>query len=372
MPVFSPVRRSHLVALSLAACAGCRGASVGQADAAESDLPTVTVAKPIVSDIPVTLPYTANIQAIFQAKSVPEMVSGYLTAVNIEDGQVVHKGDVIASIDKAPYQQQLQEAEERLEQARAEVKNQKLLVERYGKMLAAKLIAEQDYDNQETALEVSQAKLKHAVDALALTKVYLDYCDIRAPFTGYATERLLDPGQYISPQGPAVATVMKIDMLRVFIDVVEKDIPRIKVGQDVTIKVDAYPDRIFHGKVTFLAQAVHPTTRTMRVEADIPNADEALRPGMYAQVGIIVGEDKGAVLVPDLALAVSAQGAAVFPVREGRLARQSVEIAYDLGSFVEVKGLDAGEQIVVAGRDLAKLGERVQVVPTKLELKLSE
>ena len=360
-----------MVALVVASFAGCHGTSAAQArEKAAEEPPLVQVTKPIVADIPVTLLYTANIQAVFQMKAVPEFVTGYLTSVNIEDGQFIHKGDILASIEKSPYIQQLQEAEEKHEQTKAEVRNHELLVQRYGQMLKAKLIAAQDFDNQETSLEVAQSRLKRSADAVELAKVYLSYCDIRAPFTGYATERLLDPGQYISPQGPAVATVMKIDTLRVFIDVVEQDIPLVKVAQDVTIKVDAYPDRIFHGKITYIAQAVQPDTRTMRIEADIPNKEELLRPGMYARVGVIVGEDKQAIVVPDLALSVSNRGAAVFPVRDGRLARQEVVLGYDMGKFIEVKGLDPNEELVIAGRDLAKLGERVKAVPAPIAFKL--
>ncbi|MHB1845693.1 MAG: efflux RND transporter periplasmic adaptor subunit [Deltaproteobacteria bacterium] len=354
-----------LVALLDLAAIGCHGGE--EAKGAEAtEVPLVKVAKPIVTDVPIVLPYTANIQAIFQAKIVPEFVSGYLTSVNIEDGQFVRKGDLLAAIEKSPYVQQLQEADEKLAQAQAEVRNNKLLVQRYGQMLKAKLIAQQDFDNQETALEVAQARLKRAEDALQLSRVYLGYCDIRAPFTGYATNRLLDPGQYVSPQGPPIAVVMKLDTLRVFIDVVEHDIPLVKIGQDVAIHVDAYPTRTFHGKVTYIAQAVQPETRTMRLEADIPNVEEALRPGMYARVGIVVGNEKNAIVIPDLALAVSNQGAAVFPVRNGKMERQPVELGYDMGGFIVVKGLDANEELVIAGRDLAKLGEPVKSVPSEL------
>ncbi len=344
----------------LLSAVGCHGQEVKKGE----ELPTVQVTKPTVADVPVILPYTANIQAIFQEKAVPEMVSGFLTAVNVENGQFLHQGDVIATIDKSPYLQKLQEAQENLSKAKAEVRNNELLVQRYGKMLAAKLIAEQDFDNQQTALDVAQAGLKRAEDAMKLAKVYLDYCDVRAPFTGYASERLLDPGQYVSPQGPPIAALMKIDTLRVFADVIETDIPKIKVGQHVSIKVDAYPDQPFDGKVTYIEREVYAATRTMRVEVDIPNDRELLRPGMYARVGILVGTHPHAIVVPDLALAVSSQGAAVFPVRDGKMERQDVQIIYDMGPFIEVSGVNPDEQIVVAGRDSAKLGEPVQAVAT--------
>lgn len=355
--------------LPLAACcaamalpaAGCRK---GPTQAAVDERPLVEVIQPIVADVPIVLPYTANIQAIFQEKAVPEVVSGFLTVVAVENGQFVHRGDLIASLDKSPYLQKLQEAQETLAKAQAEVRNHQLLVQRYGKMLAAKLIAAQDFDNQQMALDVAAAGLRRAEDALKLAKVYLDDCDIRAPFTGYASERLLDPGQYVSPQGPPVATLMRLDTLRVFVDVIETDIPRVQVGQAVSIKVDAYPERTFAGKVSFIEGAVHASTRTLRVEVDIGNEQELLKPGMYARVGLDVGTHRGAIVVPDLALARSAQGAAVFPVRDGKLARQPVNIVYDMGSFIEVSGLDLHEPIVVTGRDSAQLGEDVHAVPS--------
>ncbi len=372
VPSLSPIRLFATLAVALAFFTGCHGGE--EAKGAEtSEIPQVQVAKPVVADIPISLQYTANVQAIFQERAVPEDVSGYLTSVDFENGQFVQKGQILASIDKSPYIQKLEEAREQLAEASAEVHNHELLVERYGMMLKSKLIAQQDFDNQETALEVAQAKLKHARDQQNLAKVYLDFCDIRAPFTGYTTDRLLDPGQYISPQGPPVALVQKIDTLRVFIDVIEHDIPLVKIGQEVEIQVDAFPTRVFPGTVTYIAQAVAPDTRTMRLEADIPNKDGGLRSGMYANVRVVVGHIKGAILVPDTALATSTRGAAVFPVKDGRMERAPVELGYDLGRFVQVtSGLDPSQDIVIAGRDLVKLGERVKPVPTALHFSLSK
>jgi membrane fusion protein, multidrug efflux system len=370
MPARSSVARTFAAGLAaLTAVVGCHG-SAGVAKTSE-DVPTVEVIKPITADVPVILPYTANVQAIYQERAVPEMVSGFLTAVNVENGQFVHQGDVIASIDKSPYLQKLQEAQENLAKAKAEVRNHQLLVSRFGKMLGAKLIAQQDFDNEQTSLDVADAGLKRAEDALKLARVYLDYCDIRAPFTGYASERLLDPGTYVSPQSPPIAMLMKIDILRIFVDVIETDIPKIKTSERVRIKVDAYPERTFEGKVTFIEREVHAATRTMRVEVDIPNQGELLRPGMYARVGILVGTHPHAIVVPDLALAVSSQGAAVFPVRDGKLVRQEVHVVYDMGPYIEVSGLDPQQEIVVAGRDSAKLGEAVKAVPSHRTFDLS-
>ncbi len=367
-----PRRILPWLALASGAAVGVLPGCKGGTPEAQPEVPEVQVAKPIVANVPVILPYTANIQAIFQEKAVPEMVSGFLTAVNIENGQFVHKGDIIASIDKSPYEQKLLEAQESLAKARAEVRNNELLVERYGKMLQAKLVAQQDFDNQETALDVAKATLERAQDAIQLAHVYLDYCDIRAPFTGYASERLLDPGQYVSPQGPAIATIMKIDTLRVFVDVIESEIPEVKLGEDVSIHVDAYPDRTFQGKVTYIERQVHPETRTLRAEVDIANQNEFLKPGMYARVGVLVGTHPNAIVVPDLALARSNRGAFVFPVRDGRLARQQVHIVYDMGPYLEVTGIAPSEELVVAGRDVAKLGERVKSVPTLMKFDLSK
>jgi RND family efflux transporter MFP subunit len=154
--------------------------------------------------------------------------------------------------------------------------------------------------------------------------------------------------------------------------VIEADIPKIQVGQPVSIKVDAYPERTFEGKVTYIERAVHASTRTMRIEVDIGNDGEFLKPGMYARVGIDVGAHRGAIVVPDVALARSALGSAVFSVRDGKLARQAVHVVYDMGTFIEVTGLDPKEQIIVAGRDSAKLGEDVKAVPTSTTFDLKQ
>ena len=148
------------------------------------------------------------------------------------------------------------------------------------------------------------------------------------------------------------------------IEVVEKDVPLVQIGQKAEVRAEAYPDRVFEGTVTRIVQALNRATRTMTVEVDLPNKDRLLKGGMFARVEVLVGTHHNAIQIPIDAVSRLEDAQYVYVVREGKAQRVPVEIGVRDENRVEItKGLDGSEQVIVSGKDLVHDGTPVQTQP---------
>ncbi|MEK7272618.1 MAG: efflux RND transporter periplasmic adaptor subunit, partial [Nitrospirota bacterium] len=202
----------------------------------------------------------------------------------------------------------------------------------------------------------------------AQAETNLAYSYIRAPFAGYVAERNLDPGANVSSATASTSTnsrgilsLHEIETVRILIEVVEKDIPLVHIGQKAEVRAEAYPDRVFDGTVTRIVQALNRATRTMTVEIDLPNKDRALKGGMFARVEALVGTHQQAVQIPIDAVSRLEDVQYVYIVRDGKAQRVNVEIGAREENRVEItKGLNGSEQVIVSGKDLVHDGTPVQ------------
>lgn len=321
----------------------------------------VVVARPRKVDLPIQLRYPAELQAIQQADVQPMEIRGYVTRMLVDKGDVVKGGQVLARLDCTPYADERAKLEEAARQAEARERFARQTVERIKPMAAQNFVGAQELDQAASEAESSEASVAHARAALQQAQHKLGYCELTAPFAGSITMRYVDPGALVGPGNPVVSIVDGTQM-RVMINVVERDLGQVRVGEEALLTVDAYPGRLFKGRVQRVVQAVDPRSRTMLVEADIPNAEGLLKPGMFGRVAITTAVHQGALVVPARALQVTEGGTYAF-VTDGKTARRTrLTLAYDDGEEVEVTaGLAPTDQLVVSGQDL--LGEGVAVEP---------
>jgi len=329
---------------------------------------SVQVIKPVVRDLDIKLKYPVNIQAIYQANILPTEVSGHLTEVDVDKGDYVQKGQLLATIDPSEENENVRQAEEAVSQAEAAQKNAKLTLQRFQEMGKEDFVSQQDVDNAELAFEVAKTNLEKAKADLRERNVKLQYTRLTAPFSGYVTMRFLDPGAMVAPSSaPPILTLMKIDTVRIQVNVAEQDTHYIRSHLKAEFAVDAYPGMVFHGEVTRYAHAVDPISRTLLVEIDIPNPDLKLKPGMYGRLSLIVDRHLKSILLPAEAVLVQESGASVFTVAEGKVKRVSITIGYDGGEFLEVtRGLTGDEMVILSGQDQVTNGTPVEpttVVP---------
>ncbi len=155
-----------------------------------------------------------------------------------------------------------------------------------------------------------------------------------------------------------------INTVRVLVEVVERDIPLVKVGQKAELRAEADPDRVFEGTVSRIVQALNRATRTMTVEVDLPNGDRRLKGGMFARVEILVGTQHQALQIPIDAISRLEDTQYVYVVRDGKARRIKVEVGARSENRIEItKGLTDDEPVVVSGKDLVHDGRPVQTQP---------
>lgn len=302
--------------------------------------PLVKVEKPTLENITYTLRYTGNVAAAQQA-TIFSKVSGTLERVYVDMGVSVRQGQLLAMIDTTELFQQFQ-------QASATFQNAQLNFRRSKELFEQNLVAKQDLDNADAAAKIARANYEAAGTRLS-------YARITAPFSGIITRRFLDPGALVATTNASLFTLMDLDKLKIIINVLEKDIPQVSQGKQATITVDAFPGKEFPGVVTRYSQAVDLSTRTMAVEIDIDNRDHILKPGMFANVTLVVGQRKGALMVPTVALMKDDQGYYLFTAVKDTARRVRTPIGTEQNGRTEIlSGLDAGKTIITTGQQFVK------------------
>lgn len=353
-------------------------------DQPKARLVTVGTVSPVRESLDIRLGYTADISPN-QVVNLFSRVDGYIAKLHVDKGDFVRSGQLLIEIDHTDYQHAVNQAQANLAAGNAKVaqqnaalRNAKLTLDRMQALIADQFVSQQDFDNAQVnfdaavaALESLQAQVKQMEVALAQAETRLAYSYIRAPFAGYIAERNLDTGAYVtgasagtSTMSRGILTLHDLDTIRVLIEVVEKDIPLIKIGQKAELRSEAYPDRLFEGTVTRIVQALNRATRTMTVEIDLPNKDRLLKGGMFARVEVMVGTHPQAVQIPIDAVSRLEDAQYVFVVRDGRAQRVNVEIGVRKDNRVEItKGLTGDEEVIVSGKDLVHDGIPVQAQP---------
>lgn len=369
------------VVVALIALLVVRLSTGAKTDTHKPRLLTVGVVSPIRQDLEVRLAYTADISPN-QVVNIFSRVDGHIAKLHVDKGDFVKANQLLAEIDHTDYQHAVNQAKANLAAAKARVaqqdavvRNARLTFDRMQTLIKDQFVSRQDLDNAEVnfdaaraAQESLQAQVNQMNVALAQAEAHLAYSYIRAPFAGYIAERNLDTGSYVSSATASTSTMSRgimsvhdIDTVRVLIEVVERDIPLVKIGQKAELRAEAYPDQIFHGTVTRIVQALNRATRTMTIEVDLPNKDRRLKGGMFARVEVMVGTHHQALQIPIDAVSRLENTQYVFVVEEGQARRVEIEIGARQGNQIEVpKGLTGNEEVIVSGKDLVHDGTPVQ------------
>ena len=172
----------------------------------------------------------------------------------------------------------------------------------------------------------------------------------------------VDLGAKVTPQTP-IALIVDIDKVKVKVDVTERDLPKIKIGQEARIKIDAYPDRVFTGKVEKISPVVDLASRTAPIEILIPNRKYLLKPGMFARTTIITKEKKNTLIIPRDALMKEGNLHFVFVVEDNQALKKVVTTGANQDDLVEIKGnLISGEAVIVMGKTRVRDGTLVRII----------
>ena len=292
----------------------------------------------------------------FDETDIYAKVPGYLKTIKVDKGDRIHKGQLLAVLTSPELDQQVANARANYNLALITDKRNQALVR-------AQVIAQQTADESHGAMLQARATLAQDI-------ANQQYETITAPFDGIVTARYIDPGHLVpanttpgTPGSGAIISISRYSPLRVFTYVPQNLAPFIRDGDPATITAAGYPGQKFTGTITRHPDALSPDTRTMLVEVDLPNQNQALYPGMYATAEFTVAMGTGAPMVPDDAL-IFRDGKVYVPVvRNSQLHLAEVTLGYDNGQTVEVlSGINPSDKVAVNVGQAARDGENVQPV----------
>ncbi|HTJ79065.1 MAG TPA: efflux RND transporter periplasmic adaptor subunit [Rariglobus sp.] len=270
--------------------------------------PEFVTVKVTRGDIIQSVTATGDLQPVTTV-DVSSQISGLVREVDVDYNSIVKKGDVLARIDPASYESKLNQAQAQFTNTQANYRLVKLNTERTRSLREQKLVSQQELDQAEALLSQAEAQLKIQQAAVDNAKVDLSRCDIFSPIDGIVLDRLTDVGKTVaaSLNAPTLFT-LAADLTKMQINaaVSEADIGTVEEGQSVNFTVDAYPGRQFRGKVSQIRNS--PVTEqnvvTYATIIDVTNEDLKLKPGMTANVSIIVARRDNALRLPNSALRV--------------------------------------------------------------------
>lgn len=343
-------RRSALAAAvlvcSLAACDKQAGPA-----ARTRPPPQVTVGKVLLRDVAVEITAPVDLRPILQA-DVGSKTLGYLEAVFVDRGDRVKRGQLLALVRPSDLPDQLAAAKGQLAQAKAGLSLAKQNRERAQKLAPSGVVSQQEDQASAAALAQAEANTSAAQGNLAALATRIGETRITSPLDGVVAVRRLDPGALVGPATGTLLTVVRTEVLRVFVTATERNAQGLALGKPAHVEVDSLPGRSWTGKVSRLAPAFDPLTRTLEAEIELANQGGELRPGMYGRGAVVVEVHPGAPTVPEAAVQISSGRRYVFVLQGDRVQRRVIETGVDHGDWLEVlKGLSGSEEVVTAGAD---------------------
>jgi membrane fusion protein (multidrug efflux system) len=337
--------RSLLALPLLLLGAGCGNGAAKQ----DEHLPSVSAAEVESVDLQEEIRASGDLNARLHTTIAAE-IEGRITGIAVDEGSSVAAGAVVIEIDPQRRRLELAAGRAQLAQAEANYVKERRQTERIRKLRTQNVASEQQIEEAETALTLARSRVEAQRAALGVTERALADASVTAPFAGMIARRSVQLGEFVQP-GKALVELVALDPLEVVFSLTELDTERVHEGQNIDVAVGAFPDRVFHGVVKFVSPTVDPATRTLRIKAEIQNAEGHLRPGLFARVSLGVSPRSGVVMVPEEALIQRSEGAVLFKIGpENRVKRITVTTgAHDAGR-VEVRGdVRPGERVVRRG-----------------------
>jgi RND family efflux transporter MFP subunit len=319
------------------------------------------------------VPY-AQVDLAFQSggyvESIRQVKSPSGGMRNIDQGDWVQKGTVLAVVRQQDYKDKLEQANAQLARAQADYDKAKLTFDRTSALYASQSATKPDYDSATAQLASTTASVSGAKAQVSEANVALAYCELRAPFSGWVVKRSIDLGSLVGPATNGF-TLADTDSVKAVFGVPDTSISRVRLGQHLAISTDALPQQ-FAGRVSAISPAADPKSRVFSVEVTIPNPKNQLKSGMIASLAL------NGMQLPQSVLAVPLSAVIRDPARADNFAvmvtegsgdfetarLRPVELGDTYGNMITAKGgLTFGERVITTGVSLIKSGDKVRVIP---------
>jgi RND family efflux transporter MFP subunit len=385
-----PTRSLTGGAIAATALAVIVAVTVPRLRVAEAQLPGPSASTPV----PVVAPRLQSVTSYFEitgnAAAVNDVkllarVTGYLDGIHYEDGQFVNKGDLLFTIQQAPYRQQLEQAQAQLATAQAALIYAKTEFARYTALVKQDAATQTEVDHWRYERASAAAQIMSAEAQVEIAKVNLGYTEVRAPFDGIVGKHLIDPGNVVGgdAQQAALAEITQLNPIYVVANLSEQTVLKIRQNLDqrrltladlhkVPVDVGLSDEQGFphRGTIEYVAPALDPATGTLLVRGILPNPDRVILPGFFVRMRLPMGRvDRNALLVPQRALQTDQGGTYLLVVGDNNVVRQRYVQLGPLAGGLQVitSGLQPEDQVVVGDLWRATPGTKIVPQPTTIE-----
>jgi len=383
-----PLVKLSLILLVLTALAACKSdyPSSGKAASPDSKSAPRQVKTAKVAEMPIGETVTVNGSlAAYDRVTVGTKVPGRLQTISVDLGSIVRKGQIIAQLEQQDYKLRVQQAEAALAQARARLglspdgaddrvtaeetgtvrqakavlEDSKLKRDRAAKLVQQGITPRAEYDSVDSEYKVALSRYQDALEEirnrqgllaqrrseLALAKQQLADTVVYAPMDGVVQEKKSSSGEYLAPGAPVV-DIVKMDPLRLRVDVPERDSHNVRMGQSVRVSVEGDPNS-YLGYIKRLSPTISEQNRVLSVEADVRNNGQ-LRPGAFVKAEIVTNQTNTAITIPSAALVTFAGIDKVILVENGKALEKAVTVGRRGDNWIEIKaGINLGQTVVI-------------------------
>ena len=312
------------------------------------------------------VPISGTLRPVLQA-TVRAKVAAEVTALRAQEGQPVEAGAVIVSLDTADLKARLDaqtaavaEARARLDLARKNHATNQALLEKA-------FISQNAFDSVISSVQVAEANLASAEAQAAIARRAMEDTQVRAPFAGIVAKRWVNQGDKVAVDMP-VAQVVDLTRMEIEAQIPAGEIPFVHVGQAIAVRIDGFAGRVFKGKVERVSPSAEAGSRSIAVFAALPNADRALRGGMFANGTVATGSGAEVDVIPTAAVIEEGGQAYVYVIRNEKVERRAVvlgEKSAERGLVVVREGLERGVPVIAVKAEGLKPGAKAIVKPAK-------
>jgi membrane fusion protein (multidrug efflux system) len=372
MSALSP-QPSALIALLLVAAAlavGCTFAACGKKSSDEE--PAAAEVPTIVADVAKVTRGTLTDELVVRGAiaaapnddvKVSALVAGRVEAVTVAEGDAVRQGQAIAELDRRPFDDQRRQAAAALEQARAQLENARLNLQRNQQLFERGISAGKEVEDARTQMAAAQAAVEQATALLNTADRNVERVHVRSPIAGRVVKRMVSVGEQVDgTAAQPIVEVANLERAELAANLQSEYLSRVKVGQSVSVRTDAFPGRTFAGAILAIAPAVDPATNAALVRIRVTNGGGLLKVGLFAEARVRLGEHADALVVPPSALVRDQRGTAVYVVSGDLAERTAVTVGIEHADAIEiVSGLKEGQTVLTSS--VYGLGEKAKLAP---------